>query len=200
MAGTETILKGQTKTDGLLAIIKAYSEAQKKDPQRERTLMSVCSASLLLAQQGILQGMAATTHPDYFVKLENLCKEVAQRDLAERTDVMEERYVVNNARFDLGPDLDENPYIYDRRSRRKSVARKGSNAWKESNARHESNARRANMKLGGLRVITSGGVTAGIDASLYLVSALVSNDAAQEIARMMQYEWKKGVVVDSIDV
>ena len=194
---TEDVLKNKTEP---LNLIKAFAELQKKDPNRERTLMSVCTGSMLLAQQGILQGLAATTHPDYYTKLENICKATALRDLAERTDVMEERYVVNNGRFDLGEDLDENPYVYSKRGRRTSVARKGSNAWKESNTRRESNARRAAMKLGGLRVITSGGVTSGLDASLYLVSALVSNDCAQEIARVLQYTWIKGVVVDSIDV
>ena len=66
--------------------------------------------------------------------------------------------------------------------------------------RRESIARRAAMRLGGLRVITSGGVAAGLDASLYLVSVLVSEDSAQEVARVMQISWTKGVVVDGLDV
>jgi transcriptional regulator GlxA family with amidase domain len=56
------------------------------------------------------------------------------------------------------------------------------------------------MRLGGLRVITSGGVAAGLDAALYLVSVLVSEDSAQEVARVMQLNWTKGVVVDGLDV
>lgn len=148
----------------------------------------------------MLEGFAATTHPDYYTKLEIVCKEASARDLGERTDVMEERYVVNNARFDLGENWDENPYIYSRKGRKNSVARKGSMSWKDSNSRRESNARRAAMKLGGLRVITTGGVTSGLDASLYLVSAMVSTDSAQEVARILDYKWNKGVVVDSIDV
>jgi transcriptional regulator GlxA family with amidase domain len=51
-----------------------------------------------------------------------------------------------------------------------------------------------------LRVITTGGVTCGIDAAFYLVSLMVSEEAAAEAARIMQYEWKKGVVVDGIDI
>lgn len=161
--------------------------------------MSICTGSLFLAQAGLLAGLGATTHPDYYTKMEIVCKEAAARDLEKQTDVMEERYVVNNGRFDLGEDLDENPYVT-RKGRRASIARKGSNAWKESNNRRESNARRASMRLGGLRVITSGGNTCGLDASLYLVSAMVSNDSAQEVSRIMQYTWNKGVVVDAIDV
>lgn len=145
--------------------------------------------------------MQATTHPDFYAKFEKICSEAAQRDLAERCDVVEERYVVNNLRFDVG-DPEQIPYV-----RRKSDAtkppvmkRKGSNAWKESNVRRESNARRAALRLGGLRVITSGGITCGLDASLYLVSIMVSEESATEAARVMQYEWNKGIVVDGIDI
>jgi hypothetical protein len=57
-------------------------------------------------------------------KFEILCSNAAQRDLQERTDVVEDaRYVVNNLRFELG-DEDENPYV-----RRKSdTDRRPSNA------------------------------------------------------------------------
>lgn len=79
--------------------------------------MSVCTGSILLAEAGILAGLSATTHPDYLTKFEIVCSNAAQRDLQERTDVVEDaRYVVNNLRFELG-DEDENPYI-----RRKSDA------------------------------------------------------------------------------
>lgn len=183
-------------------LIKAFADLQQKDPSKERTLMSIGTGSLVLAQAGLLQGMAATTHPDYYTKMEIICKEAARRGDLEQTDVMEENYVVNNARFDLGEKMDENPFILTKRpdGRRKSIARKGSNAWKESVKRRESNARRATLRLGGLRVITSGGVTSGFDASLYLVAAMVSHESALEVARVMQLSWKKGVTVEGIDV
>lgn len=193
--GTTEVLKAKSEPLGL---IKAFADLQKKDSVRERTLMSICTGSLFLAQVGILQGLAATTHPDFYTKLENVCKEAASRDLADRTDVMEERYVVNHGRFDIGEDEDDNPYIT--RKGKRALARKGSNAWKESQNRRESITRRQSMRLGGLRVITSGGVTSGLDASLYLVSAMVSNDSAQEVGRILQYTWNKGVVVDAIDI
>ena len=195
--GTEAILKKKSEP---LGIIKAFSDLQKKHPEKERTLMGVCTGSMLLAQQGILSGLSATTHPDFSAKFEKLNGEIAQRDLAERCDFVEERYVVNNLRFDLG-NPEENPYVRRKSdARRPSMGRKGSNAWKESNMRRESNARRASLRLGGLRVITTGGVTAGIDASLYLVSIMVSEEAAAEVARIMQYTWNKGIVVDGIDI
>ena len=185
-----------------LKLIKAFANLQQTDPSKERTLMSIGTGSLLLAQTGILQGMAATTHPDFYTKMEIICKDAARRGELEQTDVMEENYVVNNARFDLGENLEENPFILSKRpdGRRKSIARKGSNAWKESIKRRESNARRASLRLGGLRVITSGGVTSGLDASLYLVAAMVSHESAQEVARVLQYSWNKGVTVEGIDV
>jgi putative intracellular protease/amidase len=182
-----------------LPLIKAFADLQKKDPTRERTLMSICTGALFLGNLGLLAGLAATTHPDYYTRFENICKEAAQRDMSERTDVMEERYVVCNGRFDLGENLEENPYL--RTGRRKSsAARKGSMSFKRSLTDKELHARRAAMKLAGLRVITAGGISCGIDASLYLVSAMVSDERAQEVARLMCYEWKKGVTVDAIDV
>lgn len=77
--------------------------------------------------------------------------------------------------------------------------RKGSMSFKGAN-RRESIVRRAAMRLGGLRVITSGGVAAGIDAALYLVSVLVDEQSALEVANQMQTTWTKGVVVDGLDV
>lgn len=196
----DTVLKNKAEP---LPIIKAYSDLQMKDNLRERTLLSVCSGSIFLAEQGILSGLAATTHPDYMTAFENTCSHSSVRDGTDRCDVDEiARYVVNNLRFDLG-DEDENPYI-----RRKSDAgqqrsgpgaRKGSISFKGM-SRRESVARRAAMRLGGLRVITSGGSTAGIDATLYLVSILVDEDAADEVARSLQHNWVKGTVVDGLDV
>lgn len=218
--GSDKVLKAKGQP---LTIIKAFAELQKKNPSRERTLMSVCTGALFLAETGILSGLAATTHPDYITKLEILCSNAAQRDMADRCDVMEGRYVVNNLRFDLGENEEENPYIlskkeYKDHKRRKSSAggppspieertngrtsgaRKGSMSLKMSNMRRESVLKRANLRLGGLRVLTASGVTSGIDGALYLVGALVSDDAADEVARVMCHTWKKGVVVDGTDV
>lgn len=115
------ILKTEEQPAGLIC---DFSELQKKDPGRERTILSVCTGALFLAKEGILSGLSATTHPDYFTTFENLCSDAATRNLQERTDVVEDaRYVVNNLRFDLGEE-DDNPYI-----RRKSDAgRRPSNA------------------------------------------------------------------------
>ena len=156
--GVEDVLKKETEP---IKLIQDFAKLQQTDPSKERTLMSIGTGSLILAHAGLLQGLSATTHPDYYTKMEIICKEAARRGDLEQTDVMEENYVVNNARFDLGEKLEENPFVLSKRpdGRRKSIARKGSNAWKESVKRRESNARRASLRLGGLRVITSGGVS-----------------------------------------
>jgi transcriptional regulator GlxA family with amidase domain len=185
-----------------LGLINNFSELQKKDPARERTMFSVCTGALFLAQENILSGLSATTHPDYITKFERLCSEASTRNLTERTDVVEDaRYVVNNLRFDAD-DEDESPYIRRKSDagRRPSVARKGSVSFKGSNSRRESIVRRAAMRLGGLRVVTAGGQSAGIDAALYLVSALVDDGCAAEVARTLQWTWNRGIVVDGIDV
>lgn len=40
------------------------------------------------------------------------------------------------------------------------------------------------------KIIFSGGISAGIDASFYLVAKLLGNDVASETARYMEYDWK----------
>jgi len=186
-----------------LDLINAWAKLQVEDPTKERTLLSVCTGSLFLAAQGILVGLAATTHPYHILQFEKLCGQAAKRDLDEFTDVQEDaRFVVNNLRFDLG-DKDENPYIRrpsEARKVAKAAARKGSVSLKQSNTSRAAAARRAAMRLGGLRVITAGGVSAGVDAALYVVSALVSETSMQAVASVMQWTWTKGVVVDGLDV
>lgn len=202
LGGNAEEITKRPATEEPLKLIKAYVDLQEKDNTRERTLFSVCTGSLILAKLDVLVGLAATTHPNSLTKFEILCSEAAQRTLNDRTDVMDDaRYVVNNLRFDVGEDTDENPYV--RRggdtARRPSNARKGSISLKNSR-RRESIIRRAAMRLGGLRVITSGGSSAGVDAALYLIGALVSVESAEDVVHKMQWTWTKGVVVDGVDV
>jgi len=195
---SEAILKEEAEP---ISLIKAWAALQRADPSKERTLMSICTGSMFLGKAGVLQGLSATTHPAYYTQFEILCQEVSQKDTGLATDLQEERYVVNNARFELGENILDNPFVFTKRpdGRKKSNARKGSDAFKAAR-RRESLIKRANMPLGGLRVITSGGVTAGMDATLYLVAALVSIESAQEVANIMQFTWQKGVCVEGIDV
>jgi len=45
------------------------------------------------------------------------------------------------------------------------------------------------LKDGGVRVITAGGVSSGLDATCYIVSQLVTGDMASYVARVMEYDW-----------
>ena len=184
-----------------MKLAKAFAEAQQKDPSKERTLFTTGLASLLLGKAGLLQGFGATTSAENIIKLELVCQQASRDGDLFLTDVKETNYVVNNARFSVDAEnLDDDPFILREKPdlRRKSIARKGSNAWKESMKRRESNAKRAAMRLGGLRVITSGGKNDAWDASLYIVGAFVSVDSALDIAGSSR--WNRGVCVNSIDV
>ncbi len=46
------------------------------------------------------------------------------------------------------------------------------------------------------KVVTSAGISAGIDASLYLVARFCGDDVADETARYMNYDWRHRVVDD----
>ena len=100
--GGEGVFEVLEKKSEPLGLLTKYAELQEKNPDKERTILAVDIGTLLLAQQGMLEGLSATTHPDYYTRLEQICQEASTRDLSMRTDVLEERYVVNNARFDLG--------------------------------------------------------------------------------------------------
>ncbi|KKA30327.1 hypothetical protein TD95_002261 [Thielaviopsis punctulata] len=196
----DNILKAKTEP---MPLLRAYTEVQKRDSSRERTVLAVCTGAMFLAAQGLLSGLAATMHPDHMTKFEHLCSYAAVCNNVERTEVMDdERYVVNNLRFDID-DEDSSPYIHtksEQSGRRGSHGRKGSMSFKGSNTRRESTVRRAAMRLGGMRVITTGGMSSGVDASLYLVSALVDEESANAAAKAMAWNWQKGVVVDGLDV
>lgn len=43
------------------------------------------------------------------------------------------------------------------------------------------------------KIITSAGISAGIDMSLFLVSELSSYELAEKTAKQMEYDWKKEI-------
>jgi transcriptional regulator GlxA family with amidase domain len=179
-----------------LQIIRAFADLQEDDPSKERTMFAVDTASLFLANQTILAGLSAAIHPDMVTKLEIECQRASQRAGDDRTEILDDRYVVSNARFEI---TDDDPYVT-KKGRRASHARKGSEMRRESNARRTSIMRRTDLRLGGMRVVTTCGSAGGIDAALYLIAALVSYESAEEVSRRQGYTWVKGAVIDSIDV
>ena len=51
----------------------------------------------------------------------------------------------------------------------------------------------------GVRIITAGGISCGLDSTLYLVQLKVGKAAAESSAKMMDYAWRliEAVVVDA---
>ena len=90
-------------------------------------VLSVCTGSLLLAQAGLLENLAATTH---YSALDGLAQ------VSPTTTVLPSARYVDNG-----------------------------------------------------RIITSAGISAGIDMSLYVVSKLLGKEVADETARYMQYDY-----------
>ncbi|CAI7599462.1 unnamed protein product [Penicillium discolor] len=47
------------------------------------------------------------------------------------------------------------------------------------------------LKGGGVRLLTAGGISSGLDATCYLVSQLTTHDMAAFIVRVMEYDWRE---------
>ena len=47
----------------------------------------------------------------------------------------------------------------------------------------------------GVRVITSGGISCGLDAALWLVEDIAGQTAREHVGHHTQYTWRKGLVV-----
>jgi putative intracellular protease/amidase len=64
--GSENVLPTRTEP---MALIEAFASLPKREDGGTRTLMSVCTGSLFVAESGVLAGKEATTHPLYTEKL-----------------------------------------------------------------------------------------------------------------------------------
>ncbi|KAJ5104405.1 ThiJ/PfpI family protein [Penicillium alfredii] len=50
------------------------------------------------------------------------------------------------------------------------------------------------LKGGGVRIITAGGISSGLDATFHLVRLLANNETALFVARLMEYDWSESKV------
>ncbi|CZS91472.1 hypothetical protein WAI453_011708 [Rhynchosporium graminicola] len=129
--GSNSVLAGNTEP---IHLIKAFAELPQKSDGSLRTILSVCTGALFLADAGVLEdGMKATTHPLFYGELEELCNERGE------VEVVKERFVVNSVR--------------------------------EENC---------------LRVVTSGGVSCGLDSCLWLIGEVAGTECKENVAEMVQ--------------
>jgi transcriptional regulator GlxA family with amidase domain len=61
------------------------------------------------------------------------------------------------------------------------------NSARDCTGRYEDGGSNAN----GTRIVTAGGVTCGLDASLFVVEIAIGREAAEQVARMMEHGWKR---------
>lgn len=122
------MLEGKTEP---LDLIKAFVELPKRVDGRTRYMLSVCTGSLFLAEAGVLDGLSATTHVDFYGKLRKICERRG------RTKVLEERFVVNKVDGEKG-----------------------------------------------LRTVTSGGISSGLDACLWLVEEIAGKESRESVHRI----------------
>jgi transcriptional regulator GlxA family with amidase domain len=61
----------------------------------------------------------------------------------------------------------------------------------------EAVVRRDKRFLDNGRIITSAGISAGIDAALHVVGKLLGSDVARETAEYMEYDWREGATLEA---
>jgi len=137
--GTQPIVEGEKEP---IDLIRAFVNLPKREDGRTRTMLSVCTGSLLIAAAGVLDGLVATTHANYYPQL----REIAATKGS--TKVVEERFVVNKVNEEKG-----------------------------------------------LRIITSGGVTCGLDSCLWLVGDIAGKESKDRSAHGVQYTYNEGLVL-----
>lgn len=125
-----------------ISLVAAFAALPRRADGAVRTILSVCTGSIFLAQAGVLAGLTATTHYLYYDRL----KEYSARH--GKTEVLDVRFVVNK--------VDEEK---------------------------------------GLRIITSGGVSCGLDSTLWLIGDVAGSESRDRTAKMIQYAWREGVVL-----
>ncbi|MCJ1369597.1 hypothetical protein MMC20_000809 [Loxospora ochrophaea] len=121
-------------------LIAAFVALPKREEGRERALISICTASLILGHLGILAGKKATTH---WMDIESL-KNITATSGRDSTEVVSARFV------DAGSDTNK-----------------------------------------GLRLITAGGVSCGLDGCLYFVELKTNREVAENIAHILDYSWRR---------
>ena len=129
------------RKDPALQFITKFMHQKPRSDGNQRFVLSVCSGALLLAAEGAMMGVKATSH---HMVLDNL------RQLEPTAQVISH---VNEA--SVGRYVD------------------------------------GGTSAEGVRVITAGGVTCGLDASLHVGELFAGKDVAEFTAKFLEHEWKR---------
>ncbi|RJE24818.1 ThiJ PfpI family protein [Aspergillus sclerotialis] len=149
-----------------LGIIQRFTSLSPSGGE-SRTLLSICTGALIIGSSGAFSGLEVTTHYEGLELLHDWC------------ELYRKKYGGNPVK--IVPDL-----------------RSGSKGPEFSHI-HEAyrNAQKAQVRWvdagnndRGVRVISSGGISCGLDASLFLLSELVNLEKARFSARIMEYAWR----------
>lgn len=181
-AGVKDIEKylGDLRTNGdHLELLRCFSELKSLSPRGcKRVLMSICTGALIVGFSGAFSHLTVTTHYEGLDRLIQYC-----RLRGEGTKVVPD--IIKREVPDGEKASDVEQWAWDGYK----SAQKENKRWVD-----------AGCNASGVRVISSGGISCGIDASLFLVSELEKSDdgqfkkigveKAQLGARIMEYAWR----------
>ncbi|KAJ5110992.1 ThiJ/PfpI family protein [Penicillium argentinense] len=176
---------GDLRTNGLhLELLKCFSELKTPSPRGcQRVLMSICTGALIVGYSGAFSHLTVTTHYEGLDKLIQFC-ELRGRGTTVVPDI---RGSLTNGEFPVDGKVSE---IEQRAWDGYKLGQKQNKRWVD-----------AGCNESGVRVISSGGISCGIDASLFLVSELekweengqcrkLGIEQAHLGARIMEYAWR----------
>jgi hypothetical protein len=176
---------GDLRTNGEhLQLLRCFSELKTPSPRGcKRVLMSICTGALLVGSSGAFSHLTVTTHYEGLDKLIRYCElrgegTTVVPDIRKKSD--------NQGCLINGKVSDIEQWAWDGYK----TAQKQNKRWVD-----------AGCNASGVRVISSGGISCGIDASLFLVSELerwekngqckkLGIEQAQLGARIMEYAWR----------
>lgn len=132
-----------------------------------RVLLSICTGALIAASSGAFAGLEATTHYEGLELLHEYCELYRKKYGGKPVTIVPE--------MNGGSESSESSRIHaGYRSAQRTQVR-----WVDAGKNEH-----------GVRVISSGGISCGLDASLFLLSEVVSIETAKFSARIMEYAWR----------
>lgn len=132
-----------------------------------RALLSICTGALIVGSSGAFSGLEVTTHYEGLELLHEYCELYRKKYGGKPVKIIPD---LNDG--SKGPESSRIQAAY--RSGQRTQVR-----WVDAGENEH-----------GVRVISSGGISCGLDASLFLLSEVVSVEKARFSARIMEYAWR----------